>query len=105
MEFSRQDYWSGLPCPSPGDLPNPGIKSVSPALQEDSLPSEPPRKPLHKKVTNKNKPDSYWNYSFCSKICALFSMLSQAGSAVLSPQIVKQLYLEPEIWASKMILW
>jgi len=41
MEFSRQEYWSGLPCPPPGDLPNPGIKPRSPALQADSLPSEP----------------------------------------------------------------
>ena len=46
MGFSRQEYWSGLPFPSPGDLPNPGIKSGSPALQADSLPSEPPWKPL-----------------------------------------------------------
>ena len=42
MGFSRQEYWSGLPCPSPGDLPKPGIKSGSPALQADSLLSEPP---------------------------------------------------------------
>ena len=42
---SRQESWSGLPFPSPGDLPNPGIKSGPPALQADSLPSEPPRKP------------------------------------------------------------
>ena len=41
MEFSRQEYWSGLPFPSPGDLPNPGIKPGSPALQADALPSEP----------------------------------------------------------------
>ena len=40
--FSRQEYWSGLPCPSPGDLPNPGVKLRSPALQADSLPSETP---------------------------------------------------------------
>ena len=40
MEFSRQEYWSGLPFPSPGDLPNPGIKLESPALQADSLLSE-----------------------------------------------------------------
>ena len=38
MAFSRQEYWSGLPFPSPGDLPNPGIKLTSPALQVDSLP-------------------------------------------------------------------
>ena len=36
MEFSRQEYWSGLPCPSPGDLPNPGMERGSPALQADS---------------------------------------------------------------------
>ena len=41
MEFSRQEYWSGLPFPSPGDLPNPGIEPRSPALQANSLPSEP----------------------------------------------------------------
>ena len=45
MEFSRQEYWSGLPFPSPRDLPNPGIKPRSPTLQADSLPSEPPGKP------------------------------------------------------------
>ena len=41
MGFSRQEYWSVLPFPSPGDIPNPGIKSRSPALQADSLLSEP----------------------------------------------------------------
>ena len=40
--FSRQEYWSGLPFPSPGDLPDPGIESGSPALQADALPSKPP---------------------------------------------------------------
>ena len=40
MGFSGQEYWSGLPFPTPGDLPNPGIKAGSPALQADSLPSE-----------------------------------------------------------------
>ena len=44
MGFSRQDYWSGLPFPSPGDLPDPGIESRSPALQADSLPTELPGK-------------------------------------------------------------
>ena len=46
MAFSRQEYWSGLPFPSPGDLPKPGIKPGSPALLTDALPSEPPGKPL-----------------------------------------------------------
>ena len=43
--FSRQEYWSGLPCPPPGDLPDPEIEPNSPALQVNSLPSEPPGKP------------------------------------------------------------
>ena len=42
--FSRQEYWSGLPCSSPGDHPNPGVKPSSPTLQVDSLPSELPGK-------------------------------------------------------------
>ena len=45
MGFSRQEYWSGLPFPSPGDLPYPGIEPRSPALQADALTSEPPGKP------------------------------------------------------------
>ena len=45
MGFSRQNHWSGLPFPSPGDLPKPGIKPGSPALQADALTSEPPGKP------------------------------------------------------------
>ena len=49
MGFSRQDYWSGLPCPSPGDLPHPGIKPRSPTLQADALTSEPPGKPKIRK--------------------------------------------------------
>ena len=47
---SRWEYWSGLPCPPPGDLPNPGIEPRSPALQVDSLPSEPPGKPKNTEV-------------------------------------------------------
>ena len=44
MEFSRQEYWSGFPFPSPGVLPDPGIEPGSPALQADALPSKPPGK-------------------------------------------------------------
>ena len=46
LEFSRQEYWSGQPFPSPGYLPNPGIEPGFPVLQADSLPSEPPGKPF-----------------------------------------------------------
>ena len=50
MGFSRQEYWSGLPFPSPGDLPNPGIEAESCSLQADSLLSELPEKPLPKTI-------------------------------------------------------
>ena len=52
MGFSRQEYWSGLPFPSPGDLPDPGIEPGSPALQADDLPSKPPGKSTKVAVVN-----------------------------------------------------
>ena len=52
MEFSRPEYWSGQPFPSPGDRPNPGIEPSSPALQADSLPAEPQGKPQNTWVGN-----------------------------------------------------
>ena len=59
MGFSRQEeYWSGLPFPSPGDLPDPGIEPGSPALEADALTSEPPGKPiitLGRKLSVSNK--------------------------------------------------
>ena len=54
MGFSRQEYWSGLPCPFPGVLPNPGSKPRSPTLQADSLLSEPPGKPSIHGVVSKD---------------------------------------------------
>ena len=56
MEFSRQEYWSGLPFLSAGDLPDPGIKPERPVLQADSLSSEPPEKPVHPLLSNKFHP-------------------------------------------------
>ena len=60
MGFSRQEYLSGLPFPSPGDLPDPGLELRSPALQADALPSEPPGKPIDRKV-----PFKYVEHLFC----------------------------------------
>ena len=60
MGFSRQEYWSGLPFPSRGDLPNPGIKPRSPELQTDALPSEPLGKPIQ--VANSCTQTHYYCY-------------------------------------------
>ena len=59
MGFSRQDSWSGLPFPSPGHLPDPGMEARSPALQADPLASQPPRKPL-KAYTSLRVYSIYW---------------------------------------------
>ena len=65
IEFSRKDYWNGQPFPSPGDLPNPVIKLRSPALQEDSLPFEPPGKHILRIVMN--------SFFIVDILCLLFS--------------------------------
>ena len=54
MEFSRQEYWSGLPFFFPGDLPDTGIEPGSPTLQADSLLSEPPEKPFLYEFIHRN---------------------------------------------------
>ena len=58
--LSRQENWSGLPFPSPGDLPHPGIKPRSPALQADALRSEPPGKPILDSPTLNNNLTMLW---------------------------------------------
>ena len=56
MGFSRQEYWNGLPFPSPEDLPDPGIKPRSPTLEADSLTSEPPGKPCkHGRISQRKR--------------------------------------------------
>ena len=70
--FPRQEYWSGLPFPSPGGLPDPGIKPRSPALQADSLPSEPPGKPhsnVHTKNMYKDKMSVAYSLTLCQAQC------------------------------------
>ena len=59
MKFPRQEYWSGLPFPSPGDLPNPGSKPVSPTLVGGFFTTAPPGKPAkHTTATTKQQKDA-----------------------------------------------
>ena len=62
MGFPRQEYWTGLPFPSPENLPDPGIELRSPALQADSLPFEPPGKPYAAGKTKHNQKTNYLNH-------------------------------------------
>ena len=84
MGFSRQEYWSGLPCPPAGNLPNPGIESKSSALQVDSLLSEPPGKPKNTGVGRLSPGDlpnsgMNWGHLHCRQnLC----QLSYQGSPV-----------------------
>jgi len=89
MGFSRQEYWSGLPFPSPGDLPNPGIEPRPPAWQTDSLPSEPPGKPINR------------NVSFTQSCLTLTTSLTVAHQVPLSmgfPRTVAIFYSRGSSW-------
>ena len=67
MGFTRQEYWSGLPFPSPGDLPNPGIEPRSPTLQADALTSEPPGKPSTQIANVEHNEISYSEHNLFKK--------------------------------------
>ena len=111
MEFSSPDYWSGWPFPSPGDLPDPGIKPKSPALQEDSLPAEPQGKPQNTGVGSLSllqwiflTQESNWGLLHCRWI---LYQLSYQGSPIISldlkMQTLKieiQLYRENGMWTN-----
>ena len=71
MRFSRQEYWSGLPCPPQGDLPDPRNEPRSPALQADFLSSEPPVKPQSDMYRSEYKT----GYRFYSQIFAIYLLL------------------------------
>ena len=82
MGFSKQECWSGLPCPSPGDLPDPGIEPRSPALEADSLPLAPPGKPtyfIHSisgiYICQSQSPNSFHPPSICFKYSFIHSFI------------------------------
>ena len=80
MGFSRQEYWSGLPFPSPVDLPNPGIEPRSPTLQGDALTLEPPEKPGHHNLTPGDRfAPALLCHHMCHWIISLYISLSWSG--------------------------
>ena len=86
-EFSRPEYWSGLPCPPPGDLPNPGIQHRSPTLQAESLLSEPPGKPKNTRVGSLSPlqgifptQESNWVLLHCRRILYQLSYQGRPGT-------------------------
>ena len=79
-EFSRPEHWSGWPFLSPGDLPNPGIKLGSPALQADSLPTELSRKPI-----TLNQIDRFYHPSTHLLLCHFFHLSTDSCSLTQSP--------------------
>ena len=97
MEFSKQEYWSGLPCSPPGDLPNPGIKLRSSELQADSSLSEPPESnpatPLLRIYTKKAKAltqKGTFTPMFTAELFTIAMILKQSN------------YLSMDKWRKKM---
>ena len=78
MGFSRQEYWSGLPFPSPGYLPDPGIEPSFPALQADALPSEPPGKTSTPKKGNAKECSNYQTTALISHTSKVMLNILQA---------------------------
>ena len=101
MEFSRPEYWSGWPLLSPGDLPHPGIEPRSPTSQVDSLPAEPPGKPIkdedhcflaiHFRSQFSALPES-WLYSFCKGADSVRQELAVAEKCWLEQRLWSRLF-------------
>ena len=84
--FSRQEYWSGWPCPPPGDLPNPGTEPRSPVLQADSLPSEPPGNTMFRNFANMFR--NFCNLPRDCKINLNYIMDNQHISMIVNSQSI-----------------
>ena len=84
MEFSRQEYWNGLPCPSPGDLPNPRIEPGSLALKADSLPFELPGNPGGQE---KYSDDEFFSCPF----------------VISSAKYTRRVFTEAKVWAEFLV--
>ena len=89
MEFSRQEYLTGSPFPSPGELPNPGIEPTSPAQQADSVPTELPGKPIYA-----IKGICFWVVKFNAYMCFLNQVTSVQTH--MCRDDIKSIYLNPQ---------
>ena len=102
--FSRQEYWSGLPFPSPGDLPDPGIEPGSPALQADALPSEPQRslmpvEGLKYRKNHQNVTDTSW-----ANVIGKMAPEGTQGRVATSLQFKKKKCLWSAVWRD-LLVW
>ena len=107
MGFPRQVYWSGLPCPPPGDLPKSGIKPGSPALQADSLPSEPPGKTV-KSLMGLMNTDTFYNMLFEQfyKLLTIQKATNQSVLKEISPEyLVEGLLLKLRLQYFDHLMW
>ena len=84
MAFSRREYWSGLPFPSPGDLLDPGIKHRSPSLQADFLPTELPGKPIYIIYIYIHIHHIFFIYSFIDACLGSFHILAIISNATIN---------------------
>ena len=94
MGFSRQEYWSGLPFPSPGDLPDPGIEPRSPILEADALTSEPPGQENSRNTSTsalliRLKPLTVWITTNCEKFLKRWDYQTTSVHGILQAGILE----------------
>ena len=109
MGFSRQGYWSGLPCPPVGNLPNPGIKPRSQALQADALPSEPPGKFIKgeaaKRMAGKGEPQLALAPDLGNRAPGTLWGASWAGEEAGGASLLSALLHPGAAWPSRVACW
>ena len=92
LKFSRQEYWNGLQCPPPWDLPNTGIEPMSTTLQADSLPSEPPAKHILQNRYSQNIHSLYSSEAITKFTFLFYKLCISAGRGVLTCSYSQMLY-------------
>ena len=109
MGFSRQEYWSGVPLPSPGDLPKPGIEPSSPAFQLDALTSEPPGKPYislylvkNHRINIRSEPPNANYYCWVIMMCwSKFSVYNKCTTLISQTMVFPVVMYGYDLWTKK----